>query len=339
MAAGVQTPARRINQNNFQLGVYSNFANEYAAAGHAAAQDQQRATDQMQGVAQTRAFDTYNRATPQTNFYEARRADQGAFNANARAGQNVAQQNQTFGDLRSFAMGQGGAPSGAEAMLRAGANQSFRQNLAAGRAGTGFGESASGLAGAQRANVDAMANAGNAAAQLRSNEFQQQQANRLAGFQAAGQIANQAGGMELARGQMDLQRSQNAANQAQFLTQTELAAQQQRDQATQGYEAGRLAAFGAGAGVDAAAYDRELAAQQARMSGTMGYEDAVLQATDIENRRKQAEEQLAYDKQKDAIASVTGAVQGAATMGMASDRRVKKNIRSVSLAEVYADLS
>lgn len=143
------------------------------------------------------------RATPQANFAPANSMLDAAGRSASALGSIEAQQ----------------GPSGAQAMLQAGANQSNQQALALARSGRGMGGSAQGMAEAQRANAANMQQIGNQSAMLSAQEnaaFRQRQAANLgAASQLQQGIAGQRAGQAQFGADAEL-RSRGINDQAQF---------------------------------------------------------------------------------------------------------------------------
>lgn len=125
------------------------------------------------------------------------------------------QQSNALGGSLSFAdqlgnMQQG--PSGAQAMLQSGANQSMAQSLALARSGRGFGGSAAGQAQALQQNAATMQQAGNQSAMLNAQETAQWNAQRA---QNLGQAANVYQGAGSQYGQQQALGAQSSLQNAQ----------------------------------------------------------------------------------------------------------------------------
>jgi hypothetical protein len=307
---GVTRTGGGPDEKNYYLGGRQDYAGDYAAAGNAE-------YGRRAGVADQAAATAAGRATPQTNFAGA----QGALE-DARGGEN--NQQGVYSGLMNFANGPQG-PSGAQAMLTQGANQSMRGNLALARSGAGFGESAGGLASAQRANVDATANAANQAAMLRAQEDANFRGQQLQAFGAAGNVAGQ-------QSQSALGRAGQQAGQAQFMTDAELRAQQERDQAQLAFQGQGLDAFGRGRA-------EELQAQGMNQQGTMGLESTRAEVYGMDQAAHDRARELNQKRSNDWVNGVTGALTGLAGVAKLSDRRSKKNIRKIDLAARYAALT
>lgn len=298
---------------NFTLGGDPNWTANYAAAGNAE-------YGRRAGMADAAAAAAAGRATPTTDFGRA----QGALGSVQGA---EGMQGDVYGGLMNFANGPQG-PSAAEATAREGANRSLRQNLAMARGGSGFGESTAGLAGAQRAHTDATAAAAAEGARIRAAEDQAFRGQQLQAFGQAGGVAGQIGSSALGRAGAE-------AGQAQFLTQAELEAQRQRDQAQLAFGQQGLDAFGRGR-------NEELAAQQAALGGRMGLEGTRADIYGAELGHQIGTRQLNQQNSMNYIGGITGFLSGggglASMAKSGSDRRMKKNIRRTDLAERYEAL-
>ena len=265
------------------------------------------------------ARDVQNRATPETEFGRSR----------AFGGQQAGAANW----LTNFAQGPQG-PSAAQAQLQQGANRSMQQNLALAKAGSGFGESAGGLATAQRANADTMANASNQAAQLRAQEDQAFRGQQL---QAMGTAADIYGGVAGREGE-----------QSQFLTEAELQAQGQRDAQQLGLGGQSIDAqnLGIQGQIAAQGMDLDAAGQELNARVAQGDTEAGLYGTEagVFAERNRRDEALREARRADrgevggVVSDVGGALMGAAAMF--SDRRTKKRVRRADgeLDAAYAAL-
>lgn len=248
-----------------------------------------------------------NRATPQTNLGRSQ----------AFGGQQVGAANW----LQDFAQGPQG-PSAAQAQLREGANTAKRQAMSIARSGSGFGESANAMADAQRAQSDISTSAANQAAQLRAQEDQAFRAQQLGAMGQAADIYGQTAGRE--------------GEQAQFLTQAELQAQQQRDAMQLGLGGQSIDAQNLGIQGQLAAQGVDLDAQNAALQGRIarGQTEANLYGTEAdvfatrEARDRALHEQRRADRGE--AAGVIGGIAGAAASFL-SDVRKKTEITPASL--------
>lgn len=255
-----------------------------------------------------------SRATPETNYGRSQ----------AFGGQEVGAANW----MRDFANGPQG-PSAAQAQLQQGANQSMRQSLALARSGSGFGESAGGLASAQRANADTMANAANQSAMLRAQEDQAFRAQQLQAMGGAANIYGQAAGRE--------------GDQSQFMTQAELQAQQARDAMQLGLGQQSIDAQNSGIQGQVAANGQSLDAQRAALEGrvSMGQQAGQNYATeaDVFAEKLRRDEALHEQRRKDRgeAAGMVGQAAAAAA-SIFSDARTKKNVKHTNLRSRYEAL-
>lgn len=257
-----------------------------------------------------------NRATPTTNF-----------------GRSQAMSGQQTGAadwLTSYANGPQG-PSAAQAQLQQGANQAMQQSLALARSGSGFGESAAGLAQAQRANADTMATTANQAAQLRAQEDQAFRQQQLGAVSTAADIYGGAAGRE--------------SDQARFATEAELNAQAQRDAQQLGLGAQSIEAQNLGIQGGLAAQGMGLDAAQAELDARIARDStaANLYGTEagvFDSRLKRdAQQREARRADRGEAAGFVGKAAGAA-LSVLSDRRTKKRIRKATndLDAAYAAL-
>lgn len=253
--------------------------------------------------------------------------------------------------LEAFANG-GPGPSAAQAQLQQGTNQALSAQLAAARSGSGFGESANAMQGAQANAAGIMSNNANAAAATAANEQAQFQQNRLAALQGAGNIrqgenaqqqqaqlqALGLSGEELAAGRnADLGLSGQLMQQGQFQTGAELNQRGMNNQQ-------QLGLYGIGNTMGNDALTQELNANQlqlqganSQMQGTMGYEGNLndIYATDSGEHDKTRE--LDQSAGQAGLGAVSGLMSAAApALAMLSDRRGKKKIKRSSFDEQYA---
>jgi hypothetical protein len=264
----------------------------------------------------TAANAVQSRATPTTNF--------GRAQAMGGAQTGAAEW------LTNYANGPQG-PSAAQAQLQQGANQSMQQSLALARAGSGFGESANGLAQAQRANADTMATTANQAAMLRAQEdqaFRQQQLG------AIGTAADIYGGAAAREG-----------DQSRFLTEAELQQRGMNDAQQLGLGAQSIEAQNLGIQGGLAAQGMGLDATQAELEARIaqGNTAANLYGTEagvFDSRLKRdAQQREARRADRGEAAGFVGKAAGAA-LSVLSDRRTKKRIRGATtdLDAAYAAL-
>jgi len=270
----------------------------------------------VQGVnMRQQATAAQDRATPETDFGRSQ----------AFGGQQVGAANW----MRDFANGPQG-PSAAQAQLRQGANTSMRQTLAAARSGSGFGESAGGLASAQRANADTMAATANSAAALRAQEDQAFQAQRLQAMGGAANIYGQTAGRE--------------GEQAQFGTQAELEAQRARDAMQLGLGDQSIQAQTAGVQGQLGAEGQMLDAQQAALEGrvAMGQQAGQNYSTETDVYKERLRRDEAKAEQRRANRGEAAGMVGqaaAAAASIFSDERTKKNVKGADLRRRYEALS
>jgi hypothetical protein len=326
--ARVSVPNRPdLDPNAYALGGDPNWVNHFGSGVNQAGQDARAEMRGYANAADQRAQGALGRAAPTTDYSSANRSlIQGQ--------QGAKQQGDVYGNLMNFAQGPQG-PSAAQAQLQQGANQAMAQNLALARAGSGFGESAAGLASAQRANASTMATTANQAAQLRAQEDQAFRGQQLQAFGMGGDLSGQ-------QRQAALQEAALRGGQAEFGTQTALTAEQQRDAAAQGYFGQGLQAQGMGFDADFTGRGMELDAQNQALQGRVaqGQTEADLYGTDAQIykerlRRDEAQRQARRDDRGEA-AKIIGTVGGAAA-AMFSDRRTKMNVRELS--DRYRDLA
>lgn len=230
--------------------------------------------------------------------------------------------------LRDFANGPQG-PSAAQAQLQEGANKSMRQSLALARSGSGFGESANGLADAQRANADTMASTANQAAMLRAQEDQAFRQQQIGAMGAAADIYGNTAARE--------------GEQAEFGTNADLQAQQMRDAMQLGLGEQAINATNLGVQGALGAEGMGLDAQRAQLEGRVaqGQTEAQNYSTEAdvfatrEARDRALHEQRRADRGE--AAGIVGSVAGAAA-SMLSDERSKTNVRRANLQRRYEAL-
>lgn len=315
--AKIKVPTRNeIDEQDYTLGEdpnwVENFGGEAREIGNTAGQQ----GNAFRGDAEYQQRQIQQREAPTTDFTGANRALTGSQ-------RGAAGQGQVFDELMNFAGGPQG-PSGAQAAIRQGANQSMAQNLSLARAGSGFGEDAAGLADAQRSNVTAMQGASNAAAQTAADEDQAFQARKLQAFGMGGDVAGaqRAGAVNEAEAR---------AGMSQFDTTSQLTAEQQRDAAAQGWFGAGVDAFGQGTNANLAARELELGGQEAALGGRVdqGSAEAERYATDTavfkeRLRRDEAQRQARRDDRSEG-AKLVGTTAGAIA-AVVSDERAKTKI-------------
>lgn len=243
-------------------------------------------------------------------------------------------------------------PSGAQAMLQSGANQSMAQSLALARSGRGFGGSAAGQAQALSQNAQTMQQVGNQAALLRAQEDAQWRAQQAQNLTQAAGIYQGAGAQF---GQQQALAAQNfQANQAQndqFASQLYgLGLQGQQAAINAQGQAAQTGLAGISQGANIYGQGSTLQQQGINQQGTMlgagaqaasqgnlnafGFNQAQ-NATDMSRENMISQDyatrkgisiaQQQVDNQK--TGSYIGAIgTGLGIAAMASDERVKKNI-------------
>lgn len=325
--ARVPVPNRPdLDPNAYALGGNPDWVNEFGQSSQQAGAMARQEMSNAKTAAEMRGFGVTQRAAPTTDYSTAN-------NALAQSGRAGQQQQDVYGNLMSFAQGPQG-PSAAQAQLQEGANQAMGQNLALARAGSGFGESAAGLASAQRANASTMASTANSAAQLRAQEDQAFRQQQLQAFGMGGDISG-------AQRNAAQQEAQILGGQSEFQTQSALTAEQQRDAAAQGYFGQGLQAAGMGYDADLAGRGMNLEAQNAAMQGRVaqGQTEADLYGTDAQVYKERLRRDEALAEQRRANRGEAAGLVGAVAGGVASvlsDRRTKTNVRE--LRERYRDL-
>ncbi len=325
--AKIKVPGRPdIDDADYALGGDPNWVNQFGQDAQTSGAMARQEMSNAKTAADMRGFGVTQRAAPTTDYTAANRALSGG----VQAGQ---QQGDVYSGLMDFAQGPQG-PSGAQAMLQQGANQAMGQNLALARAGGGFGESAAGLASAQRANASTMANTANQAAMLKAQEDQAFRGQQLDAFGAAGDISG-------AQRAAAAQEAQIRGGQSEFATQSALTAEQQRDAAAQGYFGQGLQAAGMGYDADFAGRGMNMDAQNAALQGRVaqGQTEADIYGTQAqiykERLRRDEAQREARRADRGEAAGLVGAAAGAAAAFL-SDRRTKTNVRE--LRERYRDL-
>lgn len=287
---------------------------------------------------------------------------------------NYGQQNGALDASQTYARqlaGQQQGPSGAQAMLNQGTNESLANSLALARSGRGWGGSAAGMAQALNANAATMQNASNQAALLKAQETAQWNAQQANNLQAAAGIQQGAGsqfgaqtnyGAQVAQNQQQINNQQNQALNSLALTGQQAALGGQVNAANvgmQGVQAGvnaqlagsqlGLQGIQTGANIANQGTQSQLAANQqagamlgagsqaasqgslnafgfnqAQNQSDIAHENMITQdygirkGVDIANNQAAAQQQGAFIQ---AVGTGLG-------YAMASDERVKKNIRS-----------
>ncbi|HEX6275806.1 MAG TPA: hypothetical protein VFZ53_22345 [Polyangiaceae bacterium] len=311
--ARVPVPTKpKLDDEDYTLGG-SGWMDEFGRTTEGTRQDA-AALNLQGGALRQQATAAQNRATPETNF--------GRSQAFGGAQTGAADW------MRDFAQGPQG-PSAAQAQLQQGANQSMKQSLALARTGSGFGESANGMAQAQRANADTMANASNQAATLRAQEDQAFRAQQLQAMGGAADIYGQTAGRE--------------GDQAQFATQAELQAQQARDAMQLGLSDQSIQAQTAGVQGQLGATGQNLDAQNAALQGRVaqGQTAADLYGTEAQVFKERLRRDEALAEQRRANRGEAAGMVGqaaAAAASIFSDERTKQGVKRASLRSRYEAL-
>jgi hypothetical protein len=250
---------QRLDQrySNYTYGKDSNYAQENAESLQGRGTT---AAGQFTGqgdTASNRSLAAYGRDTPETNYYAAN----GALNKAGFTGDN---QNDLYRQLMAYAA-QGPGPSAAQAQLQSATNQNMGAQLALARSGRGMGGSAAAMGQAAFQNAGLAANAANQSAMLRAQEDQAWKQQQLAAYGMGGDVLSQ-------QGQLQLGIADRGMAQSEFLTDAELRAQAQNDQAALAYGDQALAAYGTGATTDLA-YEAEARANyENQLDAGIGYE-------------------------------------------------------------------
>ncbi len=312
--AKVRVPTKPgLERGDYTLGGDANWIDEFGRSTDATRADADALGIQGQGLRQ-QAADVQGRQGPETQYGRSQ----------AFGGQQVDAANW----LQDFAQGPQG-PSAAQALLQQGANQSMRQNLALARSGSGFGEDGAGLASAQRANADTMANASNQAAMLRAQEdqaFRQQQMQAMSG------AADIYGGVAAREG-----------GQAEFGTNAALEQQRIRDAMQLGLGQQSIEAQTAGMQGQLDASGQNLDAQRAALEGrvAMGTQAGQNYATENEVFREQLRRDEAMAERRRANRGEAAGIVGQVAGGIASvfsDERSKERVKANDLRRRYAAL-
>jgi len=276
----------------------------------------QRQAEQLQGQGDTaqRRLGAYGEGAADTAGAIRDRQTPGTdFSA---ADATMGRQGDLYGSIKAYA-DQGPGPSGAQALLKQGTNEAMQNQLAMAASGRGMGGSASALRQAQGANAATAMNASNSAAQLAAQESAAHRQQQLAAYGLGGDVLQAQAG----------QQSQNA----QFLTQAELQAAQQRDSASLGYQQLGLEGIQAGYGTQLAYEGEARANLDAEAQANQAYETNVSNLAIGELDARNSREQRAADEE----ARTTGALIGAGTSLagaalMFSDEDAKTGIEPVS---------
>ncbi len=292
-----------------------------------------QAASGMQGEAQQAA----NRAAPTTDFGQAdrwgKRAEWSGDNARQltnNAG-NASQQQAQLQALNNFANGPEG-PSAAQAQLQAGSDAAQRSAMSMARSGRGAGDSAAALRDASFSNATTQGTVAGQAADLRARETSDYKQRQLAALNAAmggsGAIRGaDATAAQVAQGNrsQDLAQQQQAANQAQFGTQTQLTQQAQNDAARQGLYNSSL-----GFANNALGYS------QMGQAGELGYAQLGQNAYNSQADYELAQQQMQLDAAKanqsadlEKDSGITGMISSGAgaIASLFSDERLKKDIK------------
>jgi len=316
MATRIAVPDRpALDDNDYNLGQDPNWLANFSEQADTTRGDASGLNMYGKSLAGT-AQEAQNYAAPETNF-----------------GRSQAFGNQQAGAanwLRDYANGPQG-PSAAQAQLQQGANQSMRQALSLARSGTGFGESANSLRAAERANADTMANASNQSAILRAQEDQAFRQQQLGAMGTAGGLYGDTAGREGA--------------QSQYLTDTELQAQQMRNAQQLGLGAQSIEAQNLGIQGAIGAQGLGLQGAQSELDARIaqGQTEAQNYGTeaDVFATREARDRALAEQRRADRGEAAGMVGQAAAAIGgILSDRRSKKKIRRADreLDAAYAAL-
>lgn len=349
------------DRNNFYLGGSAGYAGQLANQYHAAGLEQKNAQNAYAGNmqnsgtgalaaqssigSQARGYGTQagNRAIAPTAGYAGAQGDM-------QGQQRSAGQLAGYGAQLQRMAGQPEGPSAAQAQLQQGTNQALAGQLALMRSGGTAGQSAAAGDSARFNSAGIQANQANAAAALRAQENAQYRDRQLSTMGLAGQMQSAAGSMYGSGADRATQQSQfdaqNRLNQQQLNDQTALSGLGLSSQAYgQGYDQ-QLAAQQAASGASAQGYNAYYQGQQgamnaqlANMQGGMGYEGQLGDMYGAELGHQTEMRGLDQKKAETAIGGIMGGMEGAAgMMALASDRRMKKNIRASSVLDEYRAL-
>lgn len=322
------------NQANYQLPGYDQFQQGQAGVaqqGQGLSQNAQAVGAQGAGLMQA-GNQAGSRAAPITSYNPQVAALQ---NQSMQGGQS---QYALADQLRTMA-GQPQGPSAAQAQLNMGTDQALNSQLALARSGSGFGESSGAMQAAQGNAAGIQSNAANQAGMLRANEDQAFKARQLQALGMSGEQLGQARGADLAL-------SNQQIGQGQFGTQTSLASRAQNDAQQQalinsGLQAQNMGLSGQAAGINAQNQSNQLALQaaQAQQQGGQAYESNLTDIYGMDQAAHDRARELNQKRSTDLVGGITGGISSLASLaGLASDRRMKKNVETEDLSRVYRAL-
>lgn len=347
------------NRDNYYLGGYEGYADQYSDQSFRAGQDQQtrqegyanqlnatgyqanQAQQNVAGQAYGMGQDAYNRGISNVGY--------GGAQADANAQRAAAGQLGGYANQFQQMAGAPEGPSAAQAQLQQGTNDALSSQLALMRSGGSAGSSAAAADNARFNAAGIQANNANASAALRSQETNAYRQRQMEALGMAGQAQSAAAGVYG-------QGADRATQQAQFNAQNRLAQQQQNDAtglagmglAGQSYNAGygqqlqaqQAAAAASGAGYDALKGGRDAGYQAnlANLQGGMGYEGQLgdMYGAELGHQLGMRERDQAGGQA--AVGGVAGAFEGLMGMAAMSDRRAKKKIKPSSVLAEYRAL-
>lgn len=349
------------NRDNFYLGGYQGYADQLSNTYLRAGQEQQAAQNAYAGSMQnsgTGALAAQSSIGSQARGYGTQAGNRAVAPTAGYAGAQGDMQGQqrSAGQLAGYASqlqrmaGQPEGPSAAQAQLQAGTNQALAGQLALMRSGGTAGQGAAAGDSARFNSAGIQANQANASAALRAQENAAYRDRQLATMGLAGQTQAAAGGMYG-------QGADRATQQAQFDAQNRLNQQALNDQTA-------LAGLGLSSQAYGQGYAQQLAAQQAasqasqagygaayqgiqgghtanaqNLQASMGYEGQLGDMYGAELGHQTQMRGLDQKKSETAVNAFTGMVEGGMNMlALASDRRMKKNVRKSSVLDEYRAL-